>query len=318
MRTRAHPLWIFVSWLAVVCSFVWVIILLKSGFEKLIEHGISINYGFVLLALILMLTSSFLSAQVFFQLMQTSGARFTSFLEACELNFTAQVLRHIPGRFFGVAYQIIKAKHVAGTSEWVTGNIIIMIMSTWLAMLFSALTLVALSTNTRLWHIMFLVFVIMAPVVIYGLHLVMQRITVAHPWLSLIANHLKIPLNALFGPPRLVQAVAWGLCSWTLYAMAWAAIGQGIAGLNGRDGLLLGALYTLAWAGGYLSFVTPAGLGVRELIFVTIASSFPPDAVAFIAVAARVVFILSDVVLGIVFLVINNKLRPTKEPITKV
>ncbi len=57
----------------------------------------------------------------------------------------------------------------------------------------------------------------------------------------------------------------------------------------------------LAWFVGYVSLLTPSGLGIRELVFVWLANEFPPDAVALMAVIGRISLLAIDLVMGLIF-----------------
>jgi uncharacterized membrane protein YbhN (UPF0104 family) len=61
------------------------------------------------------------------------------------------------------------------------------------------------------------------------------------------------------------------------------------------------AYYMVAWFVGYVSLLTPSGLGVRELVFAWLAKDFPPDAVALMAVVGRVSLLAVDLALGLAF-----------------
>lgn len=301
MSWRKKPIWLILAALITLGSFIWLVLLLKDGFIQIMEQGMSLNTPALALSWILAVAATFITSQIFFNIMQASGARFSSFHEACELNFTAQVMRHLPGRFFGVAYQVVKAKHVANTAEWICGNIAIILLSTWLALVFSSIILIALEKNIAL-AFMILISTLSAPFIIYGINLLLGHFSSKNQKIEKFIKIFHAVPKALFSAKGR-RALAWGTISWCVYAMAWAAFGEALPLESWHDGLILGALYTLAWAIGFFSLITPSGLGVRELAFALLASSYPPEILLFVSVAARLGLMLADFVLGIVFLV---------------
>jgi uncharacterized membrane protein YbhN (UPF0104 family) len=72
-----------------------------------------------------------------------------------------------------------------------------------------------------------------------------------------------------------------------------------LPGVGPLDGLVLCALYSLAWALGFLVIVTPSGLGVRELAFAAMARDFPPEIIAYTVVVARLGLLGADMLLGL-------------------
>jgi uncharacterized membrane protein YbhN (UPF0104 family) len=61
------------------------------------------------------------------------------------------------------------------------------------------------------------------------------------------------------------------------------------------------AFYMVAWFVGYVSLLTPSGLGVRELVFAWLAKDFAGDAVALMAVVGRINLLFVDLFMGLAF-----------------
>ena len=90
------------------------------------------------------------------------------------------------------------------------------------------------------------------------------------------------------------------------YGIAWPS-------LTALDGIRLCGIYTLAWFFGYISFVSPSGLGVREAAFFLLAKDFPPDAIAGMALLGRVTLLLVDIILGLIYLYAGNGSNATTQ-----
>lgn len=80
----------------------------------------------------------------------------------------------------------------------------------------------------------------------------------AHPWLARIGlrQPLAVSTLAALGTAQLLAWIVYGVAHWCL--------ARGIAPLPLSDLRSVTGAVALAWIGGYLSFFTPAGLGVRE------------------------------------------------------
>ena len=92
------------------------------------------------------------------------------------------------------------------------------------------------------------------------------------------------------------------LTSWGIYFVAWTFFDQAWPTLSGLDLIELCALYTLAWLFGFLSMITPAGLGVREGAFALLAPELPADALVLLMIVARLWLFAVELVLLLAFL----------------
>ena len=100
-----------------------------------------------------------------------------------------------------------------------------------------------------------------------------------------------------------VLALLGLMCSsWTFYFLAWQALGRAFPDATGQDMLLLCATYTIAWVIGFLSLVTPSGLGAREAAFLLLSPADNLAGLAVLALLVRFWLLLIDVVLCLLFL----------------
>jgi glycosyltransferase 2 family protein len=90
-------------------------------------------------------------------------------------------------------------------------------------------------------------------------------------------------------PVQLVPPLLACLGVWAVKALASAALVRSLVPLGMADLLALGGAACLAWIGGFLVPFVPAGLGVREAIFVFLARGALPASLALsVMLAARV------------------------------
>ena len=216
--------------------------------------------------------------------------------------FTSQLLRHLPGRFFGFAYQIGKTRNEISGVVWVATNLIHMGLLMFLTILVSICVLLAFE-HAYLSMVFF----------VLGLALLTTI------WSSEVLGHLgrwlqksKIPFRGMFGRlcdassklqrRNMVLVLGFLVCSWGLHFAAWGLFGEAHPLLSFFDGAYLAALYSLAWLVGFFSIITPSGLGVREAAFATFAIQQPADVVAYFLILGRASLLIVDLLLGLLFI----------------
>lgn len=134
-----------------------------------------------------------------------------------------------------------------------------------------------------------------------------------------IAVALLLPLGIVALHPRLIGAVlrlverlsvrqlgiaipGWGSSIGLVvrYVPSWLAIGAATwavaRALDPGAGVEIGAAAVLSWLVGFVLVPVPGGVGVREAAFIAAAGSLDPGIAAAVAVGARAIFVLVDVV----------------------
>lgn len=96
----------------------------------------------------------------------------------------------------------------------------------------------------------------------------------------------------------------WYGLVWTVFGVATALVYRSFSNVPPVTMLWLIGINVAAWFIGYISIITPMGLGVREVAFVKLAAGVIPSALAsLIALVSRLWFVFSELVfLGLVIL----------------
>lgn len=118
------------------------------------------------------------------------------------------------------------------------------------------------------------------------------------PWLGR-RWHRQLPSVSL---GEMTGLVLWYAMVWIVFGYATTLVYQSFPTVPGLSVSALMGVNIFAWLIGYVTIVTPMGLGVREVAFVRLLSGRVTTAVAsLVAVVTRVWFILSELVfLGLV------------------
>jgi hypothetical protein len=283
-----------------VLALAWVVWLLWGSWPQLRTNLPHLHVRWLLLILAGNTIAAYLGFEAFRALFQCVCPATYGRLHLANLYFTGQLMKHLPGRIWAIAYQSAMGNR-ASLAQWVSVSAAYMVLTTGFA-LWVAATVIGFMYGP-VWGVLALV----AGLALYGVgwH--------PRPLGALVALLRRIPgraftrlgdaLQAFVGVGWLPKFCVFGLfaSSWLVYLLSWAGYGLAWPGLSASDGIQLCAIYTIAWFVGYVSIVSPSGIGVRELVFVLLAQRFPPDAVVGMAVLGRITLLAVDVILGISF-----------------
>lgn len=301
-QERWKPFFVTLS----LVSFFWVAYILFDGIKDLKDNLANINLYWLLFVLAFNIFSGYFSFEAFHLIFNKikPNAYKKKFLG--NLYFTAQLIKHLPGRIFGIAYQANRGGSVS-IGEWLVINSAHMAINTAFA-LWTAMTAAGMMVDFRFGLLAFSVgtvsyFLSWNPVLFRQISIFLNFIfkskskNIVNSIQILTSSSLIFKLKILF-----LFSI-----SWILYLLAWAGYGAAWPSLKAIDGVWLCGIYTIAWFAGYISLISPSGIGVRELIFVFLAKDFPPDAVAGIAILGRAVLLFVDIFFGIFYLRCKNE-----------
>jgi len=123
---------------------------------------------------------------------------------------------------------------------------------------------------------------------------------------NLVKRFLSKLIAQNVNPRVLLGVFLFQIAAWTLYGLGTITL---IDNLNAENVPLLFSSSLLAWLVGYLSFVTPMGLGIREGAFIVLTGQQigVPQA-TFIALLSRAILIVAELV-NLIFWVIAKRAR---------
>lgn len=227
----------------------------------------------------------------------------SSILASLRLYSSGQLLRYLPGRVWGIIYQISTTRGKISAGRITRANIDLMLFSVSGS---AAIALIILAVWLKpfkplLLAVGLLILTMQALTFLGGSDWLIHRLAKCLPKrislliLSLSAHPLRISrylaLQFIFG------------VSWIVYLFAWSRLALVFPHYSDVDFVSIALFYSLASIAGILSIITPAGLGVREAAFVILAANVAGTQVlAFIAIFSRIWLMCIETV---VFVAVN-------------
>ncbi len=133
-RSRAHFAWKVAAAIVTVASLLWVLLLLVRVWPELTAHSAQIRPLPLLIALVFGLVGAYLAFEVFVALIRLLNIADLPRRELAHLHFTSQLLKHLPGRVWGVGYQWAAGNSVGSLRTWLLINIGQMLFATFFAL----------------------------------------------------------------------------------------------------------------------------------------------------------------------------------------
>lgn len=300
-RSPARFAWKIAATVATALSLAWVILLLAKVWPDLAARSSEIRIFPMLFGLLLSVAAAYLTFVAFETLVRILRLSTLPRRELAHLYFTAQLLKHLPGRVWGLGYQWAVGRSAGSLGDWLLVNLVHMLLATFFA-LWSACLALGYSREFE-WG---LLTTAAGGITYLAGWMLASSLRNSRPlkWLpGRIGRLSRGILEFLARTPTFARARLFVIfsISWVFYYTAWFLFGLSYPSLGGGGGVRLCAFYMLAWFVGYISLLTPSGLGVRELVFAWLAKDFPGDAVALMAVIGRMSLLSVDVALGLLF-----------------
>ena len=305
-RVRA-PIRLWLSRAIMAAGVVWIVVIfVRESADLRVDFAIDslgwLGYTVVAGCLALLLT-----VPIFKVMLETHSGQDVSTAYAARLLFVAQILRNLPGRFWGVMYLVNETQNRFAARSMVRANVDYMLYSMAFNLLMATFLLLAVTVDVRL------------ALIAAGAGIALLALTVHINVVGRLAARFSRLLQARLpkftggsaDAPRLGWHLAITVSSlfvavWLCYLSVWWALPEVFPVLRDVNIWLLCASYSLAWVLGYLTMITPAGLGVREAGFFALAAplmSLPE--LTFLAVFVRLWQILVESLMFLVFVFVK-------------
>lgn len=275
----------------------WAVYLLVSSMEDPRRYLPSNGLEFAL-ATLLIAASFATNWFLFYNLLSGGCMNGCTFWNSIHLHTAGQLLRYLPGRIWGVLYQITASQGQIPPGRIARANLDLMVFLLTGSCAVACLILGVWPTSGNLFLAAIGLAILTGQVVLFmgGADRLLFALSTRLPgkFRGVFTALSQVPLSL---SRFLVMQAVFSL-GWLLYLYGWSRLGNIFPVFADVDFVALAVFYTLASVVGILSVVTPAGLGVRELVFLLLASSSTgQEAAAFFAVFGRIWFMLIELLL---------------------
>jgi len=298
------------SHIIIIASIGWIVWMISPEISSLLLYTSDIHYSFIPVTLGIGVFAHIFHIYGFQSLLQAHQEKPVNILTTARFWSGSQIARYLPGRIFGIAYQLSLAEKEINKIALVHANISFMyidiLSNTSLAAaifffyydyIWISLIIIAISFISALY---------IAPEKIVNTGIIHILRLFPHLENKIIKQNLTQPISdkraISIGFISNMIAILFNLFSW------WSLLY--IFPLLPKDNMvILWCCYMLAWIIGFIIILIPAGLGIRENVFIYLGKMFvsTPVLVA-LSIIARIWFILIDIVLYIlVFLIYQLK-----------
>ena len=282
----------------------WIACILATSFQNL-HYFTPQNYTYFFISTSLVSVSFMGSWLIFHIFLANYSSAKANVEKTIKLHTAGQLLRYLPGRFWGIIYQISYARDTIPASVIARSNVSLMIFLILGNAFFICFFLAFLSDKNKSLLICLGSFILLAQSFIFlgGVSCVIEKIANSLP----LTEKTKVKIIEILSQKiswtnfLFAQSVLIGM--WILYIFGINLLSDVFPGASEISFPGLAVFYSLASLLGIISLIAPAGVGVREAAFVFIGSmhSFSQETLAFFAIFFRLWFILIDVFLFLIF-----------------
>lgn len=259
---RLQPLFLLLATL-------WIGWLLRSQWQTLRNHQWQLQGGWFMLATLLILVSWGMEVGIWQRLLHLIGG-WLPYRVALRIWFLSAIVRYIPGNVWQPLSMTLYCQRRGISPEATAASVMLYQLLTLLAVAPIALFYFPLSHNwgplTPLLSQLpaWLVLLILLPIAFF---LVRPR------WLFAMINYLlgkvgRQPLATDLSARQFTLLLLAATLNWLLWGTAFAALTFALSDFSYAEMMRLGpqlmAVYVIAYAIGFLSLITPSGIGVRE------------------------------------------------------
>jgi len=314
MRTlrRMQPLF-------VLLALIFMALLLRSQWTELQTHQWQLNLPWLVASALFLLAAWAVEIAVWLRLLRSVGGQL-AFWPGARIWFLSAIVRYIPGNVWQplsmtLLCQRRGVKPEATVTSILLYQVIILLAVTPIAALYFGLTgnwglLSGMLAGYGPW----LIGVGLAPITVF---LVMPSLLVnAVNWV--LRRFGRGELETGLTRAELVVVLSMAAADWLIWGAAFCALAFGLNSYSTQEMWLLAphliAVYSVAYAVGLVSLITPSGLGVREgAFYLLLAPIMGGGTVTVVALAMRIWTMVGEAIAAGVSLLLPDRL-PATEP----
>ena len=289
----------------IIAGFLWIGWLLLNNAEEVVNQFTGNSLRWVVISLMIGTISLLHNGVIFHVLLNTHTKKKYSVTYTNQLFFIGQMIRHMPGRFWGVVYQVNETKKEIPPIVLVKVNIDYTLISMAFSLLLSAAIVFYFLIHPFIALICLLIGIGFLAIALH-FNWLQYLMELCQSWLprhiyERISPYLK-EYVATYTWKRIAILMILLISTWFFYLIAWQTFKMIYPALSNVNLYMIVAAYSAAWAVGFFAMLTPAGLGVREVVFVFLSAPVALSGdTAFLAIFVRVWLLVIDVILFLIF-----------------
>ena len=272
----------FIRILIILVLVSFSIYFLTKNWYDFKKYNIKINYEYLILSFLVAILSQVLLALAWQVIMESLNQKI-SFVNSMRIYFISQIIRYIPGKIWLIGGRIYLCGKEGISSVHASLGIVLELL------LISLSNIILIILTSGLVNIKY--FILITAI----------GLTVVYPkniniLVNIVLRILKRkPLKLTISYINILKVIILYIIFWLLLGVAFFLITQSIYKI---DIILLPriiGIHSLAWLLGFLSFLTPAAIGVREGLLSLFLKPYLPISLAIgISILARIIVTISE------------------------
>ncbi|MBD3204406.1 hypothetical protein GF327_09015 [Candidatus Woesearchaeota archaeon] len=277
---------------------------IANSWQYLKDYDWNFNYFYLVISFLLSLFYFALIAFGWFLILKKMNIKI-NFVKAANIRAATQFGRYIPGKVWHIVGRTYYTNKLNIPSIKILTSVGLEIACS----LIAAFIVFLFTLPFFLKHTNFEIFLFLF--VVISIILVLIKPSIFSKFINTglrILGKSEIEFNLKYKDIFLI--ILWFTFSWFLNGVAFFMLINSIYRVDLSILLLISGVYAISWVIGFLSFLTPAGIGVREGILSGMLSFYVPPSIAIIiSFIARVMIMLVEITFFIMFTFIDKKKR---------
>ncbi len=298
---RSKAVYRILSLALMTAGICWVLYLLSDTLTNPILL-LPTSWPWFGVASLLVILATAANGLLFYLFLRIEGKKSYPLFLTLKMHYSAQLLRYLPGRLWGIAYQIGVTKEHIPALRIARANLDWMIFS----LVGSSLVAILLIGYKQDWSFFLLTISALLGSVCIALIFLGGSNSIFNILVSIFPGKIQHTLRGFnetrISPNQLVLIGGIFILSWTLYLSGWILLWKVFPIFQDVDLITLCAYYTLASVLGIVSAITPAGLGVRESTFIILATgNWETEVIGFFAIFGRIWLMVLEISILLIF-----------------
>lgn len=269
----------------VVAWMVWRAIVRNWSEFRSLELSLTLHPGWIVLSALTVFLSYAISVEAWRRIL-AGWAQRLSYGRALRVWLVANLGRYIPGKVWSVAGLMVLAQR-AGVAPWAAAASAVAIQAVAIG---TAVALVAAATPTAA-----------SPLRLGAAALVAIATIAVLAWERAVRGVARLVGSTVQFEPLPVSAVAWsaalGVLAWIAHGVAFWLLARGLGLPDTLSIVTAAGVFPLGYILGLLALFAPGGLGVREVVLISLlAPALGNGGAVALSVASRILLTLTEVV----------------------